>query len=211
MPAKWIVYVLALCVSSLPYLLHLSSLYSTRNINLFAINYDPSTDRAKKVISFQNGNIQCTNCYGKLDLTLEFEMNITFAKLTHLAVNAVGSADFHLEAQFQYRGSYSKSDSFIWATLRSQPIPFSLGGIPLVLQLAAPIEAGYSLDVRTSSLLKARAAASGKIAYGVRYDPASRSLVPQSSHSYSMSGHLDQLSTTENGDVERESRVFLLF
>jgi hypothetical protein len=95
--------------------------------NLLAINLNTTTGQALAPISFENGSIVCSNCWGRVDLTLQFSISVAQLKLQNFRINAIGAANFSVESTFRYNFQFSKTSSFIWARIKSKPILFSIG------------------------------------------------------------------------------------
>ena len=172
----------------------------TFNVKQIGYNYDAATNKAVKSLSFENQHITCSNCYAFLNLGVEVHLNVTKQEINTLMVNVIGTANMSVSAAFQYSGDWSKSGTVTLANIKSKPIPFSVFGVPFFLELEAPIELGYDVDIRESTLLQAATTASGWLTYGVQYEK-STGLVPMSAHGFESSGVTTQMSQTENADA----------
>jgi hypothetical protein len=123
----------------------------------------------------------------------------------------------------EYDTSFARSHSYEWQRIKSQPIPFAIGGIPFVLQIEVPVELGYEVDIRVASRMYASAGARGSVTYGVRkflaivhstrsihslthiiqrLDYVDGGLKPLAQGSWQKSGKLSKIAVQENGDAE---------
>jgi len=48
-------------------------------------------------------------------------------------------------AHFAYDKEFARSHSYEWQRIKSRPIPFSIAGIPFVMQFEVPVELGYEV------------------------------------------------------------------
>jgi len=168
--------------------------------NILHVNYDPNTKRATKALTLADGHIVCDDCWAKLDLEIKFQLNVTNAHLTHFLVSATGIAQFNVDAHFAYDKEFARSHSYEWQRIKSRPIPFSIAGIPFVMQFEVPVELGYEVDIRVASRMQAKAGATGTVTYGVQY--INGGLKPVAQGTWSKFGSLSKLAVQENGDAE---------
>jgi hypothetical protein len=113
----------------------------------------------------------------------------TFLSFSFLIFFSLGSA-FQLEVDATSSFSYEKSTNI--ATITLNPIEFVIAGVPVYLEISAPIDLGYSIAASTTATVSSLAYASGSIEYGVEYVGGQQNLI--NSHNYKHGGNLNYIS-----------------
>ena len=141
--------------------------------NTWSWNYNEKTGQARSPATIDK-NIKCDDCYYYMELELQFDLVLTNYELIDLAVYVQGTGDVKVDAELDIAVSGVIENSTLIAQIEMPPIEFSLGPIPIVIEMDVPIHLGYEIDWKANAHFAAYATAKGNFQYGVGYNPTDK-------------------------------------
>jgi len=181
--------------------------YDYRNQWTYSIaswNYNKATGQANKQISLTTGLI-CENCFATLDFSINFVLAIKSRSLETLILTATGSAKLNIDVLLKASGSFKKGSSMRIGDIQFKPIVFVIAGIPMLLNITVPIDAGYNVAASASGTFHNYVGAQGSLGFGFQYTKSGGKRWI-SEHTFNHNGALKVL----DGKVQATLEVYLL-
>jgi hypothetical protein len=137
--------------------------------------------------------VQCSVCYAQFDFDVHFTLDLADYQLNDLSLVAEGAVgtlnnlvslqrgindlhvpkrmiEFNVGAKLYAEESWSNSSSLPITTVAWNPIAFTIGVVPFVLQISVPISETWTLAAEGSIDLEADLNAQGSVQYGIKYN-----------------------------------------
>jgi len=142
----------------------------------FNFNYNPQTGRANQSIPIYSDSVitvTCTNCYAVLQAGLEFDLETSWdwfdPTVDFFETILFGGWLYNLDVEVDVNAAYSSVQSLLVDTIDLPEIMFCIGWVPVYIDIAVPITAGYSFVVDSQAELTAGLDFEGDVDFGVQY------------------------------------------
>ena len=139
-------------------------------------NMDPSggtTNSCAKPVDFTAG-IKCEDCFASLDFKIEFRLKIEAYNIVLVSAIASGIAEVSVAIKVFAQAVLNKEgrDKQIAKVSANRPITFSIGGVPVVIDIEVPIIADWGVELNANINVGVGFSMKGTVAYGFEYKPS---------------------------------------
>ena len=137
---------------------------------------DPSggtTNSCAKRVDFTAG-ITCEDCFASLDFKIEFRLKIEAYNIVLVSAIASGTAEVSVAIKVFAQALLNKEgrDKQIAKVSANRPITFSIGGVPVVIDIEVPIVADWGVEFKADISVGVGFRMKGAVAYGFEYKPS---------------------------------------
>ena len=94
------------------------------------------------------------------------EIHVADFQLNGLSVYIQGAATGHINATVSGNLGLQNSSDVVIDTVTFDPVTFTIGLVPIVLDVTIPVHAGYNFSMDAAGTIQAMGAADGQIKYG---------------------------------------------
>jgi hypothetical protein len=166
----------------------------SKNVNLASTSWNFDTDRSghwspdsSKAFEI-DGSYTCDHCYFTAKLGLQFDLNIDSYDITLAQVILEGNADARIGFNGEITAKYHSSSKTKVTTLHYGPVIFTIGGIPVSIDMTMPIYAGYKARGEMHGKVDIGGEAHGNVRFGFSYQNGNYGMI--SDHSLDYNGVL---------------------